>query len=95
DATAGDLVAALKITGVELSIAKSADILTSALDLNGCVAARTDIGCAAPDEVVAMADQLAAAARERREQVTKLRMRRKGAIDALLAEARAFIGGAA
>jgi argininosuccinate lyase len=94
DATAGDLVAALKSAGVELSIASSADILTSALDLNGCVAARTDIGCAAPDEVEAMADQLAGTVRQRREQVTQLRMRRKGAIDALLAEARAFIGGA-
>jgi hypothetical protein len=42
-----------------------------------------------------MAGELGATARERREEIAKLRARRKAAIDALFAEARVFVEGRA
>ncbi|WP_424360720.1 argininosuccinate lyase [Methylocystis parvus] len=92
DATPQDLLAALESAGVALDPAKARIVLASALDLKKCVAARTDIGCAAPDEVAAMAEELRRSARERRGQVMQMRRRQRAAIDALLAEARAFAG---
>lgn len=95
DALPEELVAALRHAGVDLEGATSAAILNSALDPTSCVAARTGFGCAAPEEVAAMADELGATARERREEIAKLRARRKAAIDALFAEARVFAEGRA
>lgn len=95
DATAQDVLAALQSAGVALDPAKAKMVLASALDLKRCVTARTDIGCAAPDEVVAMAEELRRSARKRRDEVAQMRARRKAAIDALFAEARAFAGESA
>jgi argininosuccinate lyase len=95
DAVAEDLVAALRDASVELEDAQSAAILISALDPASCVAARTGFGCAAPEEVAAMADELGAAARKRRDEIAKMRARRTAAIDALFDEARVFMEGPA
>lgn len=95
DAVADDLVAALRDAGVELDGAQAAAILTSALDPARCVAARTGFGCAAPQEVAAMAEELGSAIKARREEIATLRARRKAAIDALFAEARVYVEGPA
>lgn len=95
DATVQDLLSALEGARVALDPAKAERILASALDAELCVAARRDIGCAAPDEVAAMAEELAHTVRERRDQVAGMRGRRKAAIDALFAEARILAGGVA
>lgn len=91
-ATPQDLGAALLSAGVGEDVTNAADILASALDVTRCVGARTDVGCAAPPEVAAMAEELSRAARERREQVARTRADRKASIDALFAQARSFAG---
>jgi argininosuccinate lyase len=94
DATPEDLAAALRSAEVTSEISQVAEILASALDVSRCVAERKDFGCAAPDEVAAMADELSRGARERREQAARLQADRKASIDALFAEARAIAGAA-
>ncbi len=89
DASAEDLQAALK--RAELPPVKFAeDLLASALDLEGCVAARRDYGCASPAEVAEMAEELAAAAAERRQTIAAARAHRRAALEQLRAEAEAF-----
>lgn len=88
DVAPEELVAVLRLAGVDLDDAQSDAILTIALDPVRGVTARTGLGCAASEEVGAMADELATAARKRREEVSNMRGRRKAAIDSLLAEAR-------
>jgi len=91
DASGAELMAVLKDAGAESNVAQLDDILASALDFAGCVASRTDFGGAAAQEVATMAAELAASADERRRQIAATRARRKAAIDALLAEAAAFV----
>jgi argininosuccinate lyase len=93
DATPEDLGAALR--SVEAGdIRHAAQILASALDVTRCVDARKDVGCAAPDEVAAMAKELSGTAQQRREQIAQWRASREAAIDILFVEARAFAGEA-
>jgi argininosuccinate lyase len=65
-------------------------LLASALDPATCVASRTDVGGAAPEEVEAMAEALTTAAAERRREIEAARTRRKAALDRLRAEAESF-----
>ena len=61
DASVGDLGDALRGAGLP-SAGVTEQLLASALDLAACVASRTDVGGAAPEEVEAMAEALTAAA---------------------------------
>ena len=62
EASVDDLCAALRDAGLP-SISVTGQLLASALDPVACVASRTDVGGAAPEEVEAMAE---AADRRRR-----------------------------
>jgi argininosuccinate lyase len=69
------------------------ELLVSALDPAACVAARTDVGGAAPQEVAAMTEELTAAASGRCHAIDVARERRKRALDRLHGEATAFAKG--
>jgi argininosuccinate lyase len=66
------------------------EIVDAALDLSTCISARKDIGCAAPEEVAAMASELNALASDRRRTFASTRTRREAALRRLLAEAKTF-----
>jgi argininosuccinate lyase len=92
DVTLGDLSDALRAAGAPTT-GVTQQLLALALDPKACVAARTDVGGAAPEEVAAMAEELTAAAGERRHAIDAARARRKCALDRLHAEATAFARG--
>jgi argininosuccinate lyase len=89
DATVDDLCAALRDASLP-SAGVTEQLLSSALDPAACVAARTDVGGAAPEEVAAMAQALTIAAAERRSEIEAARAHRKAALDRLRAEAECF-----
>ena len=89
EASVDDLCAALRDASLPF-ISVTGQLLASALDPVACVASRTDVGGAAPEEVEAMAEALTAAAAERRRDIDAARAHRKTALDHLLAEAAAF-----
>jgi argininosuccinate lyase len=66
------------------------EIVDAAIDLSTCISARKDIGCAAPEEVAAMASELTALAGDRRRTFASTRTRREAALRRLLAEANTF-----
>jgi hypothetical protein len=66
-------------------------LIAAALDLTACVAVRTDVGGAAPEEVTAMASVLAEAVGERRHGFKAARARRESALHRLHAEAETFV----
>jgi argininosuccinate lyase len=66
------------------------ELVTAALDLATCIAARKDVGCAATEEVAAMASELNALVSDRRRSFDSARARREAALGCLLAEAKAF-----
>jgi argininosuccinate lyase len=66
-------------------------LIASALNPSACVAARTDVGGAAPEEVTAMADALVAAIGEHRNRVEVAQAHREAALRRLLAEAEKFL----
>jgi argininosuccinate lyase len=68
------------------------EIVAAAFDLATCISARKDIGCAAPEEVAAMASELHAAVSDRRQSLESARTRREAALRLLEAEAKAFAG---
>jgi argininosuccinate lyase len=68
------------------------ELVTAALDLATCIAARKDVGCAAPEEVAAMASELNALVRDRRRSFDSARARREAALSRLLAEANTLAG---
>ena len=90
--TVSDLSDALRAAGAPKAEVTQ-ELLASALDPAACVAARTDVGGAAPDEVAGMAAELAAAANERRHALAAARERRKHALFHLHEEAVAFAKG--
>jgi hypothetical protein len=69
-------------------------LVAAALDPATCVAVRTDVGGAAPEEVTAMASVLAEAVGERRHGFDAARARREIALRRLHAEAETFAGDA-
>jgi len=69
------------------------DLLHSALDPSSCVAARYDIGGAAPREVKAMATELTITARGSRRACADLRAKRENALQRLREEAESFARG--
>ena len=89
DATVDDLCAALRDASLP-SAGVTEQLLASALDPAACIAARTDVGGAAPEEVAAMAQALTVAAAERRSEIEAARAHRKAAFDRLRAEAKCF-----
>ena len=89
EANVGDLGDALRDAGLP-SVGVTEQLLASALDPAACIASRTDVGGAAPEEVEAMAEALIAAAAERRREIEAARTRRKAALDRLHAEAESF-----
>jgi argininosuccinate lyase len=70
------------------------ELLAAALDPATCISARKDIGCAAPEEVAAMASELNAAMSDRRRRFEATRKRREAALGRLFAETKAFAGAA-
>lgn len=70
------------------------ELVATALDPATCIAARADVGGAAPEEVTAMASSLADAVRERRQGFEAWRARREAAFRSLHADVRTFVGGA-
>jgi argininosuccinate lyase len=70
------------------------ELVTAALELATCIAARKDVGCAAPEEVAAMAFELNAAVAGRRRSFEAARARRDAALSRLLAEANILAGAA-
>jgi argininosuccinate lyase len=70
------------------------ELVTAALDLATCIAARKDVGCAAPEEVAAMASELNALVSDRRRNFDSARARREAALHRLLDEAKTFVGAA-
>lgn len=70
------------------------EIVDGALDLSTCISARKDIGCAAHEEVAAMASELTALASDRRRTFISSRARREAALRRLLAETKIFVGAA-
>jgi argininosuccinate lyase len=70
------------------------EVVRMALDPVACIAARTDIGCAAASEVAAMAKELAAAVNGYQQHFRSISEERKAAIGRLLSSARIRAGGA-
>jgi argininosuccinate lyase len=68
------------------------ELVAAALDLAACISTRKDIGCAAPEEVAAMASELNDMVSSRRRSFESARARREAALGRLLAEAKAFAG---
>ena len=80
--------------GAELPSAP-AGLLASALDPLACLAARNDIGGAAPREALRQANELADALTQHEKWIEAARRRNAEAEAALLAEAQALAGGVA
>lgn len=89
-ATADDLRTALHTANLP-SACVTEGLIASALNPSACVAARTDVGGAAPEEVTAMADALVAAIGEHRNRVEDAQAHREAALRRLLAEAEKFL----
>jgi argininosuccinate lyase len=70
------------------------ELVAAALDLASCIAARKDVGCAAPVEVAAMGFELNAAVADRRRSFDSCSARREAALRRLLAEAKTLAGAA-
>jgi argininosuccinate lyase len=70
------------------------ELVAAALDPATCVWARRDIGCAAPEEVAAMASELNASVSDRRRRFEAARTHRRAAFIGLLAEAKTLAGAA-
>lgn len=70
------------------------ELVDAALDLSTCISARKDIGCAAPEEVAAMASELNALASDRRRTFESAGTRREAALRRLLDETKTFVGAA-
>jgi argininosuccinate lyase len=66
------------------------ELIKAALDLETCVSVRTDTGCAAPEEVAAMASELNAVVSDRRRSFESARACREAALRRLFAEAKTF-----
>jgi argininosuccinate lyase len=91
--TLDDLRDALRGAGLPLENVTE-ELLRSALDPTRCVEARSDIGCAAPAEVEAMAEVLSDVARAFRQDFDAKRARRAVSLQQLCAEAANFARGA-
>jgi len=70
------------------------ELVAAALDLATCIAARKDVGCAAHEEVAAMAFELKAAVADRRRSFDSARASREAAVRRLLDETKIFVGAA-
>ena len=92
-ATLDDLRDALRGAGLPLENVNE-ELLRSALDPRRCVEARSDIGCAAPAEVEAMAEALSEAAKAFRQTFAAKRARRAASLQQLRAEAETYARGA-
>jgi argininosuccinate lyase len=84
---------ALKLAGLPAE-GVTEELVAAALDPAVCISARRDIGCAAPEEVTAMASELNDIVSEHRRNFEFARTRREAALGCLLAEAKAFAGAA-
>ena len=93
EATMSDVGNALRAAGLPTD-GVTDGLVAAALDLTACVAVRTDVGGAAPEEVTAMASVLAEAVGERRHGFEAARARRESALRRLHAEAETFVGDA-
>jgi argininosuccinate lyase len=89
EASASDVTSALKSAGLPAD-GVTEGLIAAALDPATCVSARKDIGCAAPEEVAAMASELNDMLSGRRRSFDSARARRETALGRLLAEAKAF-----
>lgn len=92
-ATTSDVGNALRAAGLRTD-GVTDGLVAAALDPAVCVAARTDVGGAAPEEVTAMASALTDAVGERRHGFEVARARREIALRRLHAEAETFAGDA-
>lgn len=90
---AKDVCSALRSAGLSAD-GVSEEMVAAALDPATSIAARADLGCAAPEEVSSMASSLSDAIRESRQAFAKRRERRESAFQRLHAEAKAFVGSA-
>jgi argininosuccinate lyase len=92
DATADDLRNALCIAGFS-SAGVTDELIAMALDPAICVASRTDVGCAAPEELASMAEALGAAVQEHCLLLDSARAHREDALRRLAVEAESFARG--
>lgn len=88
--SAGDVGDALALAGLPAECVTD-ELVAAALDPSTCISARVDVGGATPEEVSAMASQLAEAIRPIRQSFEALRQHRKDAIQSLRAEATRFV----
>ncbi|MGH6932324.1 MAG: argininosuccinate lyase [Dongiaceae bacterium] len=93
EATATDVTNALKSAGLPAD-GVTEELVAAAFDLATCISARKDFGCAAPQEVAAMASELNAGVSDRRGSFESARAHREAALRRLYAEAKAFAGAA-
>ncbi|HXW72143.1 MAG TPA: lyase family protein [Methylocella sp.] len=89
---ASDVINSLKSAGLPADRVTE-ELVAAALDPTVCVSVRKDVGCAAPEEVAAMASELNDMVSGRRRNFESARARREAALSRLLAEAKAFAGG--
>jgi argininosuccinate lyase len=95
-ATPADLVAALALEEADrVSVEQAAGILSAAFDLAGCLNARSDLGGAAPAEVLRMAEESRDIAEAHRHWVEQRRTAMADSRAMLLAAARKFAAEAA
>ncbi len=90
-ASAGDVRIAFRSAGLS-SDGVTDELVAAALDLRTSILARKDVGCAAPEEVAAMARELNAAASDWHRNFESARARREAALGRLYSEAQAFTG---
>jgi argininosuccinate lyase len=93
EATARDVSNELRATGLR-SDGVTDGLVAAALDPAICIAARVDVGGAAPEEITAMASALTDAVGEWRRRFEPRRERREAALRRLHAEAESFAGDA-
>jgi argininosuccinate lyase len=89
EANASDITNALRSAGL-LTEGVTEELIAAALDPAMCISARKDIGCAAPEEVVAMASELNAVVNHRCRSFESTRTHREAALRRLFAEAKTF-----
>src|SRR5262249_4297670 len=90
-ASAGDVRITFRSAGLS-SDGVTDELVAAALDLRTSISARKDVGCAAPEEVAAMARELNAAASDRHRNFESARADREAALRRLYSEAQAFTG---
>lgn len=90
DVNASDVTTALKSAGLPAE-GVTEELTAAALDPAVCISARKDIGCAAAEEVAAMASELNAAMSDRRRSIEAARMSREADLHRLFAEAKTFV----